>query len=215
MGAIRALARLFFFIFYRVEVMGIGNVPTEGGAILCANHVGLKDMFLIGYRLRRKVRWMAKEELFRNRLIGRLLRSLGAYPVGRGRADLTSVKVTYRLLDEGELIGIFAEGTRQGRAKGRDGRGVGDGRGEAGGEPAGDGAGKGKAHPGVAMFASKKGVPVIPVFISGTRAFSRIYVVFGEPGTVTAEDGKDYAAISAAIMGKVYGLDPRKAGGGA
>jgi len=63
---IRFLVTIFINTFYKVEIIGIENVPEKGPAILCANHKGILDMFFIGYRLKRLVRYMAKQELFKN-----------------------------------------------------------------------------------------------------------------------------------------------------
>ncbi len=63
---IRLLVNAYFTIFYRLKITGIENIPKNGGAILCPNHVGQLDMFFIGIKTKRLIRYMAKEELFLN-----------------------------------------------------------------------------------------------------------------------------------------------------
>ncbi|RCX19969.1 1-acyl-sn-glycerol-3-phosphate acyltransferase [Anaerobacterium chartisolvens] len=186
---LRFFVNMFFSVFYRVEIKGIENVPKKGSALICANHVGELDMFFIGFRIKRLVRWMAKEELFRNPVLGGLIKWLGAFPVKRGKADVRAIKTAFNLLDEGHIVGIFAEGTRT-RGK----------------------AGVAKVNPGAAMFAVKKQVPVIPVGVEGRyKLFSKVRVVFGEPYYIEADKNKKYmneefTEISRDIMKKVYGL---------
>ena len=107
----RLLARPLRAVF-RVQVTGIEKLPQERGCILCANHTGNLDVLVISAGLNRQVRYMAKKELFRIPLLGSLVAALGAYPVDRGGADVASIRKTLRLLEEGELVGIFPQGTR-------------------------------------------------------------------------------------------------------
>lgn len=107
----RLLARPLRAMF-RVQVTGIEKLPQERGCILCANHTGNLDVLVISAGLNRQVRYMAKKELFRIPLLGSLVAALGAYPVDRGGADVASIRKTLRLLEEGELVGIFPQGTR-------------------------------------------------------------------------------------------------------
>lgn len=187
---VRSLVGIFFCLFYRITVSGVENVPQKGGAILCANHLGQMDMFLIGYKLKRKIRWMAKEELFRNPVLGSLLRFLGAFSVRRGRADINSVKTAYKLIEQGHIVGIFPEAHRM-RGKQRD---------------------DAKVKHGAAMIAVNTGAPVIPVAIDGSyKFFSRIKVIIGKPFYLNSGNDDKYskeqlADMSVNIMKSVYGL---------
>src|SRR5690606_10964952 len=109
---LRFIIAVFFSVFYRVQIIGIENIPKEGAAILCSNHISELDMFFIGYRIKRLVRYMAKEELFKNPLLRFFITRLGAFPVKRGKGDVGAIKTSLRLLSEGHIVGIFPEGTR-------------------------------------------------------------------------------------------------------
>ncbi|MCX7921785.1 MAG: 1-acyl-sn-glycerol-3-phosphate acyltransferase [Clostridia bacterium] len=190
MGIVRAILTIFLTLFFKVELVNKENIPEKGAAILCANHIGELDMFFIGYRLKRIVHYMAKEELFRYPIIAGIIRWLGAFPVKRGRADVGAIKTAFKLLDEGHILGIFAEGTR---TRNRNASNV-------------------KVNPGVAMIAVKSGAPIVPVAIEGNqKLFSKIRVVFGKPYYLDIDRSKKYSneelvEISRGIMGKVYGL---------
>lgn len=187
---LRIIVRIFFKCFYRVSITGYENVPAKGAAVLCSNHIGEIDMFLIGVKTRRLIRYMAKEELFKNPLFGAVIRSLGAFPVKRGRVGTESIKTALKLLEEGHILGIFPEGTRMRNKQNKEV----------------------KAKPGAAMFAVKAGVPVIPVAIYGKyKLFGKIRVIFGKPFYLDAEKDKkytneDYTEMSEYIMKKVYSL---------
>lgn len=147
----------FFRVFYRVNIIGLENIPDDG-ALLCPNHYSIMDPMLVAVSMPRKIKFMAKYELFKIPLLGWFLRKVGTYPVKRGEPDLFSIKNTLKLLKGKELVGLFPEGTRMKNGK------------------------LGVANPGVALFSIKSGKPVIPVAISGRyRIFSKITLNFGQP----------------------------------
>ncbi|NLP14613.1 MAG: 1-acyl-sn-glycerol-3-phosphate acyltransferase [Clostridium sp.] len=184
----KAFLKIVFLLFYRVKVIGIENVPEKGAAILCANHVGELDMFFIGYKIKRLVRYMAKSELFKNPLLSRIIKKLGAFPVRRGKADVEAIKTAINLLNDGHIVGIFPEGTR---LKHKHGKTV-------------------KVKPGAALLAQKTGAPILPVAVEGKyRLFSKIKIVFGKPFALDLDKDKKYTnnelvEISEGIMKKVY-----------
>lgn len=142
----RWLFRVFFRVWLRWEVSGSENVPPVGPLILAANHSSLLDPPLVGGAVRRPVRFMAKDELFRPPLFGRVLRAMGAFPVRRGRPDRQAIKLALRILESGGVVGMFPEGTR------------GDGRVLL--DPQG----------GAAMLALKSGAALVPMAIKGSGA---------------------------------------------
>ncbi len=96
---------------YKLEVVGTPDLPEEGCIVIC-NHTAFSDVILLDLALNRKVRFMAKRELFKIPLAGAFFRSLGAFPVNRGGADVNSIKTAMSLLEEKEVVGIFPQGTR-------------------------------------------------------------------------------------------------------
>ena len=161
---LRVFFRAFFKIFFRARVIGKENVPSEGAIILAANHMSNWDPPILATFLDRKVNYMAKEELFANKIFAKAIRNLGAFPVKRGTADRNAIKKALSLLKEGKCLGLFPEGTRS-----RTGE-------------------LGKAEAGVGLIAAMSKVAVLPAAIIGTNKifssgniFPRLTVVYGRP----------------------------------
>ncbi|MDF2657662.1 MAG: 1-acyl-sn-glycerol-3-phosphate acyltransferase [Paenibacillus sp.] len=155
----RFVCRVFFNTFFRLEVSGTENVPEQGAVILASNHISTLDPPLVGTPLKRVVRFMAKEELFKVPVLGTIIRNVGAFPVKRGGVSKESIRHALQLLKEGGVMGIFPEGTR--------------------------GGGMGKK--GAASLALRSGAVVIPVGIIGNyKMFSKIKIVYGKPVDLSA-----------------------------
>jgi 1-acyl-sn-glycerol-3-phosphate acyltransferase len=103
-----ALMRLFF----RLEVVSPGLVPATGPVLLVSNHVSVLDPPFVGGAAPRPLYFMAKEELFRIPLLGRLIRALNARPVRRDGSDTRALKAALAQLEEGHALLVFPEGTR-------------------------------------------------------------------------------------------------------
>lgn len=158
----RALVRFLLFLLYRIDVEGKENIPDQGSAVICSNHISNLDPPLVGASIARQIHFMAKDELFRIPIIARFLRALNAFPVKRGEGDAAAVKNAIRLLRNGQMLGIFPEGTRSKTGE------------------------LGKAHIGAALIALKGKAPIVPVAIIGPyRLFRRVKLVIGEPIDVT------------------------------
>ncbi|NLI61637.1 MAG: 1-acyl-sn-glycerol-3-phosphate acyltransferase [Clostridiales bacterium] len=116
---IRGIIRPIVFLLYRPKVQGLENFPKSGKVIVYSNHISLLDPIIIGCLLPRKIYFMAKAELFKNPFFNFVLKKLGAFPVKRGTADLSAVKNSLQVLKDGNVFGIFPEGTRgrQGRVQ--------------------------------------------------------------------------------------------------
>lgn len=108
---------IYIKLFYKFELIGEENIPSEGKLVVMANHITYLDPPIVGCVMNRKVHFMAKEELFKIPIFGYLLRSIGQFPVKRGRPDRTALKHSFKILKEGKVLGIFPEGTTQGKGK--------------------------------------------------------------------------------------------------
>jgi 1-acyl-sn-glycerol-3-phosphate acyltransferase len=109
-----ALAKTVFRLLdLRITIRGGAHIPREGGAVLASNHVSYLDFIFAGFAAqpaKRLVRFMAKQEIFSNRMAGPLMRGMHHIPVDRD-AGLTSYKAALEALKAGEIVGIFPEAT--------------------------------------------------------------------------------------------------------
>ncbi len=143
-------------IAYRVKITG--DVPKEGAYILCCNHINYLDAAAIVLFNKRKVNFVAKEDLFTHGILMWLGHLFDAIPIKRDMQDIEAMKRFLKVLKNGELLGIFPEGTRKGMEKNM------------------------KAKNGAAYMAIKSNVKVIPIGIHGTfKPFSKVYLNYGEP----------------------------------
>ncbi|HEX2414683.1 MAG TPA: 1-acyl-sn-glycerol-3-phosphate acyltransferase [Thermoleophilaceae bacterium] len=164
------LTRMFvkpaILIYFRLRRLGREHVP-EGGVILAANHRSFLDPFAIGCCIGRPIYFVAKEELFRIPLVGWFLNCLGAFPVRRGRSDEESVITALTLLERGQAVVIFPEGTRI---------------------PSGS---LGKPKRGVGRLVLESGKPVVPIAVTGSERARegwkikpvKVHIRFGAPLT--------------------------------
>jgi len=106
-GGYRPLAR----ILYRMEIAGANRIPSAGPCILVANHESIVDPFVLSLATPRVVRYMAKAELWENGLSRAVMEGFGAFPIDRGSGDGLAMTRAGRLLAEGEVLGIFPQGT--------------------------------------------------------------------------------------------------------
>jgi len=189
-GFAYVLTNIIFKLFFRVEIVNADKVPSTGPALFCANHNTMLDMFFLGYRLKRWIYWMGKEELFRNPITSFIFKSLGSFPIKRGAGDVGSIKNAFKILQEGHIVGIFPHGTRIDPAK----------------------IDSAKIKPGAAMIAVNAGVPIIPAHIKGSyRIFGKIKVVYGDPFVIGSKKDEKYtreelAELSKDIIKRIYSL---------
>jgi 1-acyl-sn-glycerol-3-phosphate acyltransferase len=158
-------------LLYRVSVKGRRNVPKRGAAVLAPNHFSQADHFFVGIYLLRKVRFMAKSQLFGPPVLTYVLKVGGVFPVRRGHRDEKAFETAYDLIDQGELLLVYAEG---GRSRSRE---------------------LGTPKPGIGRIALESGAPIIPTAIHGSDGargwkrlrFPRVRVEYGEPMTFPVE----------------------------
>lgn len=106
------ILRPAYKILYRYKIKNKGAVPAEGGVILASNHMSFADPVLLGLSEKRRLYFMAKQELFKNKFAAAVIRALGAFPVERGAGDGKALKNGEDILREGNVMTIFLEGTR-------------------------------------------------------------------------------------------------------
>ena len=107
----KGLLGIFFLIFFRPKIVGREKIPKDGGVILAGNHRHIFDPCMPILSTKRPVHYMAKKELF-NSPIGWFFKVVGCIPVDRGHDNTDSKEAALEVLREGEVLGIFPEGTR-------------------------------------------------------------------------------------------------------
>ena len=159
---VRGLLKILLLIL-GLKREGVHNLPNQGPIIVASNHVSNWDPIIVAISIHRPVYFMAKSELFKNVILGKLILNLNAFPVKRGGADKNAIKTALMLLEEGKILGIFPEGSRNRLT------------------------GESKVQQGVAMLSIRSNAPVIPIACIGTRRFlpigwlSPVKIVFGRP----------------------------------
>ncbi len=161
----RVVLTLPTLLIWRVSVVGRKNVPKQGALILAPNHFSQMDHFYAGVYLRRKIRFMGKSQLFGPPVLTSIFKHGGVFPVRRGHRDEEAMKTAFILLEQGEMLLIYAEGGRS-----RSGE-------------------MGEPKPGIGRIAAESGAPVVPVAIHGSAAargwkrlrFPKVTIEFGEP----------------------------------
>jgi len=154
-------------LLFKFQVKGKKNIPKQSGCIIAANHLSYLDPIVLSIACPRILNFMAKQELFKG-WFGRLIKTLNAFAVQRGRQDLKAMRFSLNLLKTGKTLIIFPEGKRSSS-------GI-----------------IGKASSGVGMLAAKTGVDVVPTLITGTNKvmpvgrnkitlFQSLSVCFGKP----------------------------------
>ncbi len=99
-------------VYHRVRIRNGHRIPHEGPLVVICNHASHLDPPLAGLATTRRLRYMAKAELFEVPVLGRLLRAVGAFPVRRGQADRHTIRLAIQLVRNGEALIMFPEGTR-------------------------------------------------------------------------------------------------------
>ncbi len=185
---LRAILSVIFKIIFRINVIGIENLPAEGKVIICSNHVSMLDPITVAVSVPRRIYFMAKKELFKNKVFGKFLERLGAFPVDREGADLAAVRNSLKILKCENVLGIFPEGTRS-KKEDID-----------------------NAKPGIAMISIKGKAPIAPVYIDTQyRLFRKTKVIIGKQ--ITTEEYYDqklsmdnYNELSRQVMTIIYSL---------
>jgi len=193
----RFLTRMLLLLLTHWRVKGRENIPEQGPLLIVANHINLADPPILGVSIRRKVMFMAKEELFRSRFSRYIIRNFGAFPVHRGQLDRRALRQAEQLLARGWALVMFPEGRRSNNAQLQ------------------------TAFPGSALIALRSGVPILPAGITGTENIKGIGWLFrrpqvtvniGYPFSLPAVNGKltkvELARFTNSIMERIAELLP-------
>lgn len=183
----KLVCSIFLFLFFPLQIKGVENIPQDGSAILTANHSNNMDPVALAMLTYRKIHYLAKAELFKNKILNWFFRKVCCIPVNRANVSPRTMINCMKLLKNGALLGIFPEGTRvKGERK--------------------------KPLNGFVVFSLKTKTPVIPVHISSTfKPWHAIKIVVGEPIVLSAYYGKKLPEekleqIAENIMDKIYDL---------
>jgi len=190
---VRFLAFLFSQCFFPIAIFGIKNIPPKGAFILASNHVSNLDPVIVGICCPRRLNFVAKDSLFKNKALAFFLGHLGAFPIRRDTVDFRAIRTSLRKLKEGKPLMIFPEGTR--RSKNLDN----------------------KIQPGIGFLVSKSQVPVIPVFVhnsdlampAGQKKISRhpVSIYFGKEKRYPQTE--DYDQLAFQVMQDISALTPQ------
>ena len=172
---VRAVVTPVCLLFYRTRAVGTENVPRSGPVLVVPNHFSQMDHFFAGVYLWRKLRIMAKSQLFGPPVLTWILFHGGIFPVRRGVQDQEAFETVRTIFDQGGAVMVYAEG---GRSRTRE---------------------LGKPRPGVGRMALESGIPVVPVAIYGSAGvrgwwklrFPSVTVRYGEPLSFPVESSPD------------------------
>lgn len=154
----RGVVKIALTPLYRVTVSGKEHIPETGGVLLCSNHISELDPPVVAMSFPRDVHFIAKEELFNLPVLNKILPHTNAIPIKRGMSDRNALRKGLGVLKNGQVLGLFPEGTRS-----RTGE-----------------LGEGLA--GAGFFALRSDAQVIPCAVIGTyKLFSKTKVIFGPP----------------------------------
>lgn len=189
----RAIARTISRTFLRMKIMDEHNIPETGPFILACNHISLSDPPLVGGSIKRELHFMAKKELFGNKLFGEILRRVNAHPLHRG-FDRRAIDAAVDILKSGNSLLIFPEGTRA-----RHGDFL-------------------PPRPGAGMVAIRSKAPVVPAYINGSnkkaaclRGKEVLGIIFGklmnsDQISHYSDDKEGYRKLSDNIMTRIREL---------
>ncbi|WML45129.1 lysophospholipid acyltransferase family protein [Neobacillus sp. PS3-40] len=181
----RAVSKGILKSIYRFEIEGLEHIPAEGGVLICSNHINNFDPPVVGFSIPRPVYFMAKEELFSVPVLGWAIRKSNAFPVKRGMSDRDALRKGLTILKEGNILGLFPEGTRSKTGE------------------------LGKGLSGAGFFASRSNAMVVPCAIIGPyKIFHKIKVVYGKPIEITEMRKQKASAeeVTEFIMSEIHKL---------
>lgn len=186
-GIVKGAIWIYCKIVYRFEIIGKENIPKEGAVIICGNHRSFLDPPLIEITTGRYTRFLAKEELTKNKFLALLGYVFDAILVKRDSKEVKALKESLQTLKNGDCLALFPEGTRNGLAKGE------------------------KVKDGAAFFAVRSGATVVPCGIKGgTKGDWKVTVTYGKPLDFSeykgSKDKEILDKVTEEIMGNILEL---------
>jgi len=190
----RNILKLFFKIFFKLKIVGSENCPKDGPLIVAPNHASFLDPLIAGFAVPRELNFMARSSLFRNRIFGKILISVNAFPLKREGADVGAMRLAIDKLCQGKAVLIFPEGTRS-----KDGS-------------------LGTPRAGIGFLAASSGANILPCYIKGSMEslpkgalfprFKKITVYVGKPLRIEKNSsGKEYyMRIAENVMARISAL---------
>ena len=155
---IRPIFKAILRILYPYKIINKKRTDDSYPSVIVCNHRSNADSFIVGSCFKRKIYYLCKKEWLKNKLVGGFLRLLGGIPIDRDNVDLNAIKESFKVLKNGDNLGIFPEGTRNKTSE--------------------------ELLPfknGVGMIAVKAKVNVIPIYIyKKAKIFRKNYVFVGE-----------------------------------
>lgn len=167
------IAKVIVRSFGKVEVLHQDRLPKEEGYIVTCTHRGWLEIVILGIAVPRPIHFMAKKELFNNRIIGFLLRKINAFPVDRDNPSPSTIKIPVKLLKSKEVVGIFPSGTRNSE-----------------GTP---------LKRGAVTIANLSKTPIIPAYYEGPRTLKELKqmkkatIIFGEPIFIQVKNKDEFS----------------------
>ncbi len=186
-----AFFRVMFWLLFRPRVLGQENIPSTGGFILASNHISYYDPPIVGCWQKRQMYFFAKQELFRNRLFGALIRAANSIPVKRGTIDRLAVRMAVDVVRQGNGLVVFPEGTRSKTPHFL------------------------PPKAGVGMLARAAQCPIVPAYLYGNNRLKdcfwrrkRMTIAYGEPLSADlvasfADDKEGYQALADVVMERI------------
>lgn len=110
-NVLKFISNVIFRLFFRIKIHGNNKLP-DGRLIICSNHISALDPIILAISTNRKISFLAKKELFKNKFFSKFLYSIGAIPINRDALDIRALKESINILQEEKVLGIFPEGTR-------------------------------------------------------------------------------------------------------
>ncbi len=185
-------------LFFRIHVYDLereSTADTDRGMLVCCNHISFADVVVLAACLKKhRIRFLAKAEIFKVPVLKQFATAMGAFPVERGKADVGAIKKTLSLLEAGETIGFFPQGTRYPDVN-----------------PATT-----SVRNGIGMIAYRSDATILPVYLqtknNRIRPFRRVNLFIGEPFryrdlNCAAEDPPNYPAASREVFDRILGLN--------